>query len=71
MITGLAGEPSYLLVSRYNREIDGDVVRRLHQEIFARPWAVRQPRNTSTTDPACGAPFWPKVRDGARPYDGA
>jgi serine/threonine-protein kinase HipA len=51
VITGLAGERSYLLVSRYDREVDGDAVRRLHQEDFCqalgRPPSAKYEHNRS------------------------
>jgi serine/threonine-protein kinase HipA len=51
VITGLAGARSYLLVSRYDRQVDGDVVRRLHQEDFCqalgRPPAAKYEHNRS------------------------
>lgn len=49
--TGLAGARSYLLVGRYDREGEGDAVRRLHQEDFCqalgRPPAAKYEHNGS------------------------
>ncbi len=51
VMTGLAGERSYLLIDRYDREVDGDAVRRLHQEDFCqalgRPPAAKYEHNGS------------------------
>lgn len=51
VITGVAGERSYLLVDRYDRTFDGNVVRRLHQEDFCqalgRPPVAKYEHNRS------------------------
>jgi serine/threonine-protein kinase HipA len=51
VVTGRAGERSYLLVDRYDRMVEGGVVRRLHQEDFCqalgRPPAAKYQHNRS------------------------
>ncbi|MBU4432808.1 MAG: type II toxin-antitoxin system HipA family toxin [Alphaproteobacteria bacterium] len=65
--TGLAGTRSYLLVERYDRLINGDLIRRLHQEDFCqalgRPPVAKYEHNQSGVPGPSLSDMFALVRD--------